>query len=72
MLDIWALEEGDKVEQLPLGRVGTVIAWEPTSIRLTCGCCSDVGPNMVELTWDDTGEWDVIDSEELRFQMLPY
>ncbi len=67
-MDIWALETGDKVERMPDGRVGTVIDWEPTSILLTCGCCSDKGPDMVELTWDDNGEWDCIDAAELRLK----
>ena len=68
MLDIWELEKGMKVERMPDGRVGTVIDWEPTSIMLNCGCCSEPGPNWVELTWDDNGEWANIDADELRLK----
>ena len=68
MLDIWELEKGMKVESMPDGRVGTVIDWEPTSIMLSCGCCSDIGPNLVTLTWDDECEWDIVDADELRLK----
>lgn len=66
MLDIWILDKGMKVERMPDGRVGTVIDWESTSTLLSCGCCSDIGPDMVELTWDDDGEWDQLEADELR------
>ena len=66
MLDVWMLETGDKVERMPDGRVGTVVDWEPTQRMLNCGCCSEPGPNWVELHWDDNEEWDNVDAEELR------
>ena len=63
---VWNLEEGVKVEQMPAGRKGTVVDWEGTTLSLSCGCCSMPGPDVVELTWDDTGERDFVDSDELR------
>ncbi len=66
MLNIWDLEEGMQVEQMPLGRVGTVVDWESTSHKLSCGCCDEAGPDIVQLTWNDNNEEDWIDAEELR------
>ncbi len=68
MLDVWNLEAGDKVERMPDGRLGTVVEWETTSTLLACGCCHDIGPNMVLLTWDSNAEEDWVDSEELRLK----
>ena len=68
MLDVWNLEVGDKLEQMPNGRVGTFVDFESTFHRLPCGCCDESGTTWVTLTWDDTGEEDDVDSEDLRLK----
>ena len=59
---------GDKVERMPDGRVGTVVDWEQSTVRLSCGCCSEPGMAWVDLTWDDDDSEDTIDAEELRLK----
>lgn len=66
MLDVWMLDTGQQVQRVPDGRMGTVVDWESTWIRLTCECCVDKGPDIVELTWNDNGEREHVEAEDLR------
>ena len=65
MLDVWTMEPGDKVERMPDGKVGTFVDWEQLWNRLTCGCCDEQGPAVVELMWDD-GTEGFEEAEDLR------
>lgn len=66
MLDIWTLEPGQQVQRVPDGRMGTVVEWESTWIRLDCGCCDTKGPDIVDLTWNDNDEREHVEAEDLR------
>lgn len=66
MLDAWDCEEGQLLERLPDGRKCRFVVEEQKLVNLPCGCCFDFDGWMVEVVWEDTGEDEWLDAEELR------
>jgi len=66
MLDIWACNDGDLLERLPDGRRCRFVSAEQRLVRLSCGCCAEFEGWEAEVMWEDNGETDWLDAEELR------